>query len=355
MLENKYNRDAFVLIPFDDRYRKIFDNYIKPPLSEYFNLTLADSRSDPKNIVSDIITGIRYADIIVAEVTELNPNVMYEIAVAHCLSKPTVMLSMNIDNLPFDFEHYRTIKYSEKYEDVIALQTDLEKIAVEFYDSSLSFGNPVLDWLPNEDSEKLRDWFGIDAVEEPHFERGVLDYQVELENALRESTKLTRDLSTKTRSVTRKLSQYTRRFQQVKSSNKAGKARKLQKVAKELAGELNEYSEEIKDMPEKFEQYWATIDKCSSELYSADQFSGDNEGADEEAIVDVIVSARESLKGLRDNTGKSRNAVETLQDGVSGDIRVVAKRVEDALANLEQTFDHGVMTLDRVKQLLERR
>ena len=47
-----------------------------------------------------------------AELTGKNPNVFYELGLAHALNKPVILVAQTLDDLPFDLRHLRTIIYS---------------------------------------------------------------------------------------------------------------------------------------------------------------------------------------------------------------------------------------------------
>ncbi len=55
--------------------------------------------------------GINAAKVLVAELTSRNPNVLYELGLAHALRKPVVLISSNEDDIPFDVRHIRVIYY----------------------------------------------------------------------------------------------------------------------------------------------------------------------------------------------------------------------------------------------------
>ena len=54
------------------------------------------------------MSGISDADLVVADLTGLNANVMYEVGVAHALRKPTLVVTQEIDELPFDLRTSRS-------------------------------------------------------------------------------------------------------------------------------------------------------------------------------------------------------------------------------------------------------
>jgi hypothetical protein len=74
-------RVAFVIMPFGEEFDRIFKGLIEPPLSEAgYQVRRADTDDNPQSIIKEIIQGIYKADLVVADLSELNPNVMYELA-----------------------------------------------------------------------------------------------------------------------------------------------------------------------------------------------------------------------------------------------------------------------------------
>ena len=62
-------------------------------------------------VMSDIWKAINRARIVVADCTTRNPNVFYEIGLAHTIGKPVVLLTQDDKDVPFDLRHVRFIKY----------------------------------------------------------------------------------------------------------------------------------------------------------------------------------------------------------------------------------------------------
>ncbi len=62
-------------------------------------------------IMDQVWSGINSAKVLVAELTTKNPNVFYELGLAHALKKPVVLVSSNEDDVPFDIRHIRVIYY----------------------------------------------------------------------------------------------------------------------------------------------------------------------------------------------------------------------------------------------------
>ena len=62
-------------------------------------------------IIDQIWDGIHAARVLVAELTGRNPNVFYELGLAHALQKPVVLVASNEGDIPFDVKHIRVIYY----------------------------------------------------------------------------------------------------------------------------------------------------------------------------------------------------------------------------------------------------
>jgi hypothetical protein len=62
-------------------------------------------------IMDQVWAGINAAKVLVAELTSRNPNVFYELGIAHALKKPVVLVSSNEADVPFDVRHIRVIYY----------------------------------------------------------------------------------------------------------------------------------------------------------------------------------------------------------------------------------------------------
>jgi hypothetical protein len=106
-------RDVFVLMPFVEGLRPMYEDHIKSVCST-LDLTVAraDDFFSADSVMADVWAGIFLARALVADCTGRNPNVFYEIGLAHVLGKPVVLLTQNADDVPFDLRHIRVIKYT---------------------------------------------------------------------------------------------------------------------------------------------------------------------------------------------------------------------------------------------------
>lgn len=126
-------RLAFVLMPFDDDLTLIYNTIVKPCVeSDDFNLVCkrADDIKTNKAIIQDIFKATCEARIIIADMTRLNPNVMYELGIAHTLGKETILIYQReqVIKFPFDLAHIRRIEYENNATGGKRLETELREV-----------------------------------------------------------------------------------------------------------------------------------------------------------------------------------------------------------------------------------
>ena len=110
------NDTCFVIMPFIPPIGEYYSQIYEPAIEK---AGLKSIRADDDifatgKIINQIWNGINAARILVAELTDRNPNVFYELGLAHALNKPVVLVSSNQEDVPFDLHHIRVIYYDVK-------------------------------------------------------------------------------------------------------------------------------------------------------------------------------------------------------------------------------------------------
>jgi nucleoside 2-deoxyribosyltransferase len=119
MSESKENKTAnglcFVLMPFDRFHNRIYADVIKPVVIN--ECGYACSRGDEflsnRIIMQEVWDMILAADVIIAELTDRNPNVFYELGLAHSMNKHVVLLTRSSNRIPFDVTQWRCVVYDK--------------------------------------------------------------------------------------------------------------------------------------------------------------------------------------------------------------------------------------------------
>jgi len=104
---------CFVMMPFTNPLGGYYATIYEPAIRK---AGLTPIRADTDifgtgKIIDQIWAGITRAKVLVAELTGRNPNVLYELGLAHALHKPVVLVSSNEPDVPFDVRHVRVIYY----------------------------------------------------------------------------------------------------------------------------------------------------------------------------------------------------------------------------------------------------
>ena len=95
---------------FDDYYTKIYKPAIEGAGLE---AKRADDLYRPSTIVHDIWSFTKRSKLVLADLSGKNPNVFYELGLAHALAKPAILVVENMDDVPFDLRALRVISYDK--------------------------------------------------------------------------------------------------------------------------------------------------------------------------------------------------------------------------------------------------
>lgn len=118
---------VFVLSPFKEPFNTIFIDHIKPTVEAIEGVTCmrADDIYDNRPIIEDIWRSINEAHIVISELTGRNANVFYETGIAHTVGKEVILITQNMDDVPFDLRHLRCIVYEYTPRGIQILETNL--------------------------------------------------------------------------------------------------------------------------------------------------------------------------------------------------------------------------------------
>lgn len=128
---------CFVLMPFREPFDGYYTHIIKKAVKDAgLDALRGDEVYGTRSIIRDVWEQIWRARVVIADVTDRNPNVNYELGLCHSLGVPTILITQNIDDVPFDYRHRRCIPYNtaeatwvEKLS--VALKNTIESALVE--------------------------------------------------------------------------------------------------------------------------------------------------------------------------------------------------------------------------------
>lgn len=109
---------CFVITPIGDNNSDIrrhidgiIDQAIEPALGEKYEIEVAHRKYEIGSINDRVVKSVFEADLVIANLTSLNPNVMYELAIRYSFGKPAIVIAEERTKLPFDVIDDNTIFY----------------------------------------------------------------------------------------------------------------------------------------------------------------------------------------------------------------------------------------------------
>ena len=113
-------KECFLICPIGERgsrERKRSDKllkYIVAPIANKLGYKVVRADTMPKSgiITSQILNMIIEAPLVIADLTDGNPNVFYELALRHAVNKPYIQVIEHEKSIPFDVSAVRTISYN---------------------------------------------------------------------------------------------------------------------------------------------------------------------------------------------------------------------------------------------------
>jgi len=123
---------VFVIMPFGEPWSdRIWDALQRIIVGNDFRVERADNRHGPV-VTEDIWRGLVESRIILADVTGWNPNVFYEIGIAHTLGKDTILITQPSARLPFDTQGFRHVIYSDNPSGIKLLEREIP-LKIDFF------------------------------------------------------------------------------------------------------------------------------------------------------------------------------------------------------------------------------
>ncbi|GAB4531352.1 MAG: hypothetical protein OHK0046_52120 [Anaerolineae bacterium] len=102
----------FVAMPFRDDLTFLYADHILPVTQAMgISCKRGDDFYSARSIMGEVWSSIYHAELCIVDCTGRNPNVFYELGIAHTIGRPAVLLTQSMDDIPFDIRHLRILVY----------------------------------------------------------------------------------------------------------------------------------------------------------------------------------------------------------------------------------------------------
>jgi hypothetical protein len=114
-----------VMMPFSPGFDEVYKSIQQAARAAGLRCRRADEIWEAPAIIQDVVSLIDRAKVVVCDCSDRNPNVFYEIGIAHTLGREVVLLAQKEADVPFDLRHLRYIQYQNNPDGRNSLLNDL--------------------------------------------------------------------------------------------------------------------------------------------------------------------------------------------------------------------------------------
>jgi hypothetical protein len=347
---------AFVIMPFEAGFAEIYSGFVKPTLeSAGYEVLRADDLQDQHQILKDIVSGLAKSDLIVADLSDSNSNVYYELGIAHGLRRPVILLTQDIDELPFDLRPYRAIPYSTFFAHINEAQVRLKETAIGARTGGVAFSNPVSDFLPGPPVEGPVQHPSISTASTPATpdedgEKGLFDHFVQLSEALDALTLLLTTNNARASEIAAETRAATELLLNVASQSPASDlVRNQREVLSQLGDSLQKYAEGVEERNVIYAETLDSLEESLGFILSYSQAMTPEAQAKREEFREVL---RTSMKTMQEAIAATESLTESIRTTPSLEKRFNRAR-QSTVRALRRHTDNIKLTMAVLSRALE--
>lgn len=116
-----------VMMPFDGAFDPVYEAIRAAVIDVGLICQRADDIWVSDHVMEDVIGLLWSAQVVIADLTSTNANVLYETGIAHALGRETIQIAQNPEDIPFDLGALRSVQYDTTPSGLGALQGKLKE------------------------------------------------------------------------------------------------------------------------------------------------------------------------------------------------------------------------------------
>lgn len=339
--------NVFVIMPFQEEFFEMYE-MLKIEFSEKYEFTNAGDEGNQQNILGDIIEPIYEADVVIADLTGLNPNVMYELGIAHTFNKKTIVITKDdLSKLPFDLKQYRAKDYSTHFKKFAELIEYLKVNMDGAVNGTISYSNPVKDFMTLAGLENTNQFQEKTIELEEDTDKGFLDFLAEIEENANLLSEEIDSLKEEIEIMSGGISKSAAEIDRVNQNGGNGVASFVRKESKKAAGYITEFTTKLRIHNQTIEKLWDEVENNTLGLI-------ENKYANQEGNQESLIEYLRSLKEMKVSITESNVSVEELKDsmndnlGIERSMNQAIRFVVEDLSTYVDNTQRIVMSIDKI-------
>ena len=343
-------RSVFLIMPFDEEFDNVYRHFMKPTLESVgFKVDRADDIQSQQSILRDVLERIYESDLIIADLTTANPNVFYELGLAHAFRKPVILVTQSIEEIPFDLTPYRLLEYSTDFVKIEEAKEKLTGYAKGFLEGNIRFGSPVTDFRQDDTRLTQLTDSTLHRTSDKD-ERGFLDHLIDVTDGYMRIAKITGAVTSDLQDLTQFIEVASKEFTRIAANSSASSPTTARSVARRLAERVGGFNARLKQANV---EYTSIADETEDSLEFVVSFQLEQSEATDPQIDEQI----SSLRHLRASVIKGRDSVLVLADTMDGlprmerrlnrevargseEIRVMARNLDKTIASISRALEY---------------
>lgn len=113
------------MMPFHPSFTPVYETLQQIAQDVGLQCYRADDIWENSAVIQDVVTLIDRSSLVICDCSTRNPNVFYEIGIAHALGREVILITQSAEDIPFDLRHLRFVQYLNNREGLAQLATRL--------------------------------------------------------------------------------------------------------------------------------------------------------------------------------------------------------------------------------------
>ncbi|CDQ09413.1 conserved protein of unknown function [Acidithiobacillus ferrivorans] len=113
------------MMPFHPSFTPVYETLQRTAQTVGLRCRRADDIWENPAVIQDVVSLIDRSRVVICDCSTRNPNVFYEIGIAHALGREVILITQSAEDIPFDLRHLRYVQYLNNGEGLAQLAARL--------------------------------------------------------------------------------------------------------------------------------------------------------------------------------------------------------------------------------------